>query len=475
MSSATNSRRGITAAWRISGWSTLIFAVGAIVAFFFLHRFVSHEIQRRSDAWLLGEVEVLGDVAERTPKGILYDRIVDEIAELATKEVPTESQNTQNPNDAVFFLELGPDNSLKLWVGKGNSSDYLTPIRAAAIRPGIPGNISVVGAPIPFRIVADKTEAGDTIYLGLSEHNNRLLLRRMRVYFFSSGATIVLLGFILVFVTSRRTLARVEAVTDIAARIGQNDLKSRVPEVDGNDEIARLARTVNGMLDRIEKSVNQLHTITDSLAHDLRSPMTAIRGKLEMVLLADTNGQWSDPLGSAVEEIDRLTELLTKSLDVAEANADALRLRRQHLDLNALLRTIVDLYEPSLTDRGIRVDLYSTGPATIFADSALMHRMLANLLDNAGKHLPAGSKVTFRLSSSAGQILLIVDDDGPGFPPETLSHLFERFVKGPHSKGTGLGLAFVEAVVRAHDGQITAANRTPQGASFTITLPASSV
>ena len=475
MSSATSSRRGITAAWRISGWSTLIFAVGAIVAFFFLHRFVSHEIQRRSDAWLLGEVEVLGDVAERTPKGILYDRIVDEIAELATKEVPSEGQSPLDPNESVFFLELGPDSAVKLWVGRGNSADYLSPIRAAKISPGTPGNISVVGAPIPFRIVADKTEEGDTIYLGLSERNNRMLLRRLRVYFFSSGATIVLFGFILVFVTSRRTLARVESVTNIAARIGQNDLKSRVPEVAGNDEIARLARTVNGMLDRIEKSVNQLHTITDSLAHDLRSPMTAIRGKLEMVLLADTAGQWSDPLGSAVEEIDRLTELLTKSLDVAEANAEALRLRRQHLDLNALLRTIVDFYEPSLTDRGIQVALYSTGPATIFADSALMHRMLANLLDNAGKHLPAGSTVTFRLSSGAGQLQLIVDDDGPGFPPETLTHLFERFVKGPNSKGTGLGLAFVEAVVRAHDGQITAQNRTPQGAFFTIILPASSV
>src|SRR5215469_11178604 len=113
---------GHTAAWRISCWSTLAFAVGSVILFLVLQRFASHEIQRRTDAWLSGEVETLGDVAERTPKNALYDRIVDEVAELATKEVPLELQGGGDPSrQAVFFIETGSDNRLKLWVGKGDS------------------------------------------------------------------------------------------------------------------------------------------------------------------------------------------------------------------------------------------------------------------------------------------------------------------------------------------------------------------
>jgi hypothetical protein len=115
---------GHTAAWRISFWSTLAFAVGSVILFLFLQRFASHEIQRRTDAWLSGEVETLGDVAERTPKNALYDRIVDEVAELATKEVPLEMEGAGDASQSVFFIETGSDNRLKLWAGKGNSGVF---------------------------------------------------------------------------------------------------------------------------------------------------------------------------------------------------------------------------------------------------------------------------------------------------------------------------------------------------------------
>ena len=121
----------------------------------------------------------------------------------------------------------------------------------------------------------------------------------------------------------------------------------------GNDEIAQLARTLNKMLDRIENSVNQLHTITNSLAHDLRSPMMAIRGKLELALLADHEVA-DRSAGFGAGRTGSSFRFLTKSLDVAEANADALHLRKVPVDLDELLRTMVDLYEPSLADRGLK-------------------------------------------------------------------------------------------------------------------------
>src|ERR1700746_1679863 len=106
-----------SAAWRISLWATLAFTCGTVVVFIFLDRFVASDIQRRSDAWLSGEVEVLGDVAERTPNDALYNRVVGEIAELASREVPNKAPSQQDSNDSVFFIQVGKDGVLKLWVG----------------------------------------------------------------------------------------------------------------------------------------------------------------------------------------------------------------------------------------------------------------------------------------------------------------------------------------------------------------------
>src|ERR1039458_8441932 len=120
MSSKTASPALHSAAWRISLWATLAFACGTMLVFVFLHRFVAGDIQRRSDAWLSGEVETLGDVAEHTPKDALYGRVVGEVAELAGKEVPNKASCESTENDSVFFLQTGNDGSLQLWVGAGN-------------------------------------------------------------------------------------------------------------------------------------------------------------------------------------------------------------------------------------------------------------------------------------------------------------------------------------------------------------------
>jgi signal transduction histidine kinase len=225
------------------------------------------------------------------------------------------------------------------------------------------------------------------------------------------------------------------------------------------------------MLDRIESSVHQLHTITESLAHDIRSPLTAIRGKLEIVLSGDLKVEPTEQIVSVIDELDRLSEFLNTSLDVAEAKADALRLSRTNVDLDELVRIMIDLYEPSLSEKGLRVNLRSAGPVTVLADAALLHRVIANLLDNELNHVPASCTVSITLGTSENAATLIVEDDGPGFASEIGLHMFEQRVKGRDSKGHGLGLAFVEAVVRAHAGSVTASNRPEGGALLSITWP----
>ena len=463
-----------SAAWRISLWATLAFACGTMLVFVFLHRFVAEDIQRRSDAWLSGEVEVLGDVAERTPKDALYDRVVGEVAELAGKEVPNKLLSESSSNDSVFFLQTGGDGSLQLWVGAGNGAPNLKAIQAVKIVSDHPTDLHVQGYGVPFRVASIRLNDGSYIYLGLSERDELRVLRSLRLRFFLLWLLLVLFGFGIVFFTTRRMLSHVREITEAASRIGHSDLTARVPTTEEHDEVSHLALTLNHMLDRIENSMHQLHTITDSLAHDLRSPLTAIRGKLEMSLSAALQVEQAEPIVSAIDELDRLTDFLNKSLDVAEAKADALRLNRVPLDLDELLRIMIDLYEPSMSEKGLQIRLQSGGPLTIDADAALIHRMIANLFDNELKHLPSGCAVNLRLQIEGDAALLILEDDGPGFDPEVFLHLFERRVKGRGSDGHGLGLAFIDAVARAHGGTASASNRVEGGAHIVITLPLAS-
>lgn len=460
-----------SAAWRISFLATIAFACGTLVIFVFIHQFVSSDIQRRSDAWLSGEVGVLGDVAGRTPKNALYGRVVSEIAELAAREVPNKSASENNTNNSVFFLQTDAQGLPQLWVGTGDGKSSVEAIETTKFLPDKPTDVRISGFPVPFRVACLRMSDGSHIYLGLSERDELRVLGKMRLRFFLLWLLVVLLGFGIVFLTTRRMLSHVRKITEAASKIGHSDLSERVPATRRNDEVSQLAHTLNRMLDRIESSMHQLHTITDALAHDLRSPLTAIRGKLEMSLAAMNDEENAEPIVSAIEELDQLTDFLNKSLDVAEARADALRLTRTEIDLSQLLGTMVDLYEPSMAEKGLHIRLNNKKGIIVVGDEGLVHRMIANLLDNDLKHVVPASNVDISLQSSDDLAILVFEDDGNGFDPEVLEYLFIRRVKGRTSTSHGLGLAFVDAVARAHGGTVQAMNRETGGARIAVSLP----
>lgn len=470
MSSKTANPVMRSAAWRISFWPTLAFALGTLAVFVFLHRFMARDIQRRTDAWLAGEVDVLSDVAEHTPKNALHDRLVSEVAELASREVPNRATGSSPTGDDVFFLQTDNYGTPQLWVGASSKETVSAALRKHPIPQDQTADIALPDNPIPFRVAVQEAEDGSRIYLGLSERDELRVLDRLRGRFMAMWLTLAFLGFTIVFYTTRRMLRHVQRITEAASQIGHADLGARVPTTRHNDEVGLLAETLNRMLDRIENSMHQLHTITDSLAHDLRSPLTAIRGKLEMSLTAPPD-EHAETLEAAIDELDRLTDFLNTSLDVAEGKADALRLSRRPLDLDELVRAMIDLYEPSMAEKGLQIRIDSEGPLWIEADAALIHRMIANLFDNEMRHLPAQCAVTVALSAADETATLRLEDDGPGFSEEVRPFLFEQRVKGKNSSGHGLGLAFVDAVVRAHGGHVIAENRDRGGARITLTLP----
>jgi len=462
-----------TAAWRISIWTTLAFALGTAVAFSIVYYLVAQGIRERSDTWLTGEAEVLAQVSADTPSDRLYKRVVREVAELATQEVPDERNARGERLNSVFFLVTDPSNSESLlWVGPSSNDVFLNAIQQAKLVPGAPKSIAVEGWSQTFRVVV-KVQKGKTVYLGLSDRGAKHVLHILARRFLMIWGGMFLLGFVISYWSARRTLLRVERITETVARINTEDFGERLPEPGNSDEISRLAKTFNRMLDRLQSSVNQLRTVTGGIAHDLKSPVTLIRGTLESALCHEGNEKWRDSVGEAVEDLDRLLQLLNTTLDLAEAEAGALHMERGPVDLSDVVRQLVDIYQPAMAERHHEVTSDLEAHVVVDADLPLMNRVVSNLLENELTHLPSGCRVTIRLHAHGGSAELVIEDNGPGFPPEIGSRAFERFVKGKQSPGHGLGLAFVDAVVQAHGGVAGISDRAGGGAVITLSLPVS--
>ena len=448
-----------------------MFALGTALAFSIVYVLVAKAMQERSDAWLSGEADVLARVSSDTPRDHLYNRIVGEVAELATQELPDERNGRGQRLNSVFFLEDDPnEKESPLWVGPGSDEAFLRAIERTKPVPGIPQSITVEGWPTTFRVVT-RYEGGRTIYLGLSSRGATYLLRTLTRRFLLLWGTTVMMGFLISYMSARRTLLGVQRITDTVAQIGSKDLAERLPEPVNSDEISRLAKTFNHMLDRIQRSVNELRSVTDAVAHDLKSPATSIRGGLESALSNESKEQSRDSICEAIEGLDRLLNLLNTTLDVAEAQAGALRLDRSTVDLSVVVRHLVDLYQPAIDERHHELVVDLEDGVVVDADCGLLNRVLTNLIENELAHLPIGCQITIRLRSREGSATLMIEDNGPGFPPDISTRAFERFVRGKHSQGHGLGLAFVDAVIRAHNGTVKISENQSSGAVVVLSLP----
>lgn len=283
----------------------------------------------------------------------------------------------------------------------------------------------------------------------------------------------VAFGFMIAVLGLRSTLKRIDAITSAASSIGTGDLSSRVASASRpNDEITRLSRTFNTMLDRISASVNQLRTLSDSVAHDMKSPITSVRGDLEAALSTEDQCLSRELVAGAIENLDRLSEIVTTSLDVAEAEAGALHLRREPSNLADLIHRVTELYAPAFSEHRQTLTTTASEPVNAMLDQRFLIRLLSNLLENELRYAGEGAQVSISLVESEGRAQIKVSDNGPGFPPDLLDKIFQRFAKGDESEGHGLGLAFVRAVAFAHGGRAWVRNlNSPGGAEILVEFP----
>ncbi len=325
------------------------------------------------------------------------------------------------------------------------------------------------------RVVTAALATDRFLQVGISMGDSVALLEHVRRYGLIILATMLSLGAAASWGLAHRAMAGVQAVTQAAEHIAGGHYAERVVSAGQGQEIDDLVRTFNRMADRVQTVMQEMRQVNDHIAHDLRSPLTRIRGLAEAAVTDPTIGEEAAELaGGVVEECDHLIGIINTMLDIAETEAGVQHLQVEPVDLSALAAQAVDLFSGVADDKGVDLDYRADSPPLLRGDRRRLQRALANLVDNAIKYTPAGGRVELSVGTDAGSARIAVRDTGSGIAPEAVPHLFERFYRGDESRqlpGNGLGLSLALAVAHAHGGDILVESKLHAGSRFTLVLP----
>lgn len=327
---------------------------------------------------------------------------------------------------------------------------------------------------VPISAASVRLQGGERLLVG----RNSAGRERFEQALVQAGGMALLAAVLLSLATgwllTRLVFSRVAEISRTADTIMAGDLARRVPVRGTGDEFDHLSETLNQMLDRIGALVTHLRTTTDSLAHDLRSPLTRLRGQIEQLLRPDLpEADRIDLAARALAEADHLLRVFSALTEIARAEAGVGRQEFEPVALTDLAAELADLYAPVAADRGIALTVEGSAPP-IAGNRTLLAQALANLVENALRHAPGGSAIALRLAATPGGASITVADRGPGIPEADRARVLDRFVTLDASRGgrgTGLGLALVAAVAHLHGGTVTLADNAP-GLAVTLALPA---
>lgn len=289
------------------------------------------------------------------------------------------------------------------------------------------------------------------------------------------GTSATLVG---AWLLARSAVQPVHEITEQATRIAAGTLDQRIAAHANTDEYRGLVAVLNGMLERLDFAFRNQRRLTADMSHELRSPLTAMKGEIEVALRAErTPRDYQQVLYSALEEIGRLTEMSDDLLLITRADAGLLTLESAPTDLNAVIECVLQDLKTRIEQQDLNVEctLLQRG-AEASVDAALITRVAHHLIDNAVKFTPPGGTIRITTRRLDGGVIISVQDSGPGIAPDHLPHLFEPFYRIDEARtrgsGTGLGLAMAAAIVRLHGGTIRAGNVQGRGgARFDVELP----
>jgi signal transduction histidine kinase len=299
------------------------------------------------------------------------------------------------------------------------------------------------------------------------------------------------------FLLANRAIRPIAEQTRTAARLRPTQLNERLPIRGSGDELDRLARTFNALLDRTAEYLQQKHDFLANAAHELRTPLAAIHSSVEVALNSDRSAdEYRELLADVIEETESLELLVKQLLLLAEVDADRLKIHAEPVRLEELIQAACDMFQATAESHGIRLEVHLSRDVLVEGNRQHLRQVINNLIDNAIKYTAAKRAAPIQAKDSAEpplaetitislqrdearqQALLVVDDQGIGIAAEHLPHIFDRFYRADPSRarissvtGTGLGLSICHAIVTAHRGQIAATSELGRGSRFTVTLP----
>jgi len=279
---------------------------------------------------------------------------------------------------------------------------------------------------------------------------------------------------------AHRALKPVDRMTAAARRISAEHLSQRVEETGTGDELDNLAITLNQMLTRLDDAFSQVRRFSADASHELQTPLTILKGELEVVLRSKrTAEEYRETLESALEEVDRTAHLVEGLLLLARAEAGVLRMDRQEVDLGQVLEEVYLRLKPLADSRGIELRLGAIEPLSVEGDRERLERMTSNLVDNAIKYTGAEGRVTLGLQHDGKCASILVSDTGRGIAVEEQKQIFQAFYRTSEARslaerGTGLGLSIAQSIAAAHGGTIEVESAPGRGSSFRVTIPITS-
>jgi signal transduction histidine kinase len=315
------------------------------------------------------------------------------------------------------------------------------------------------------------------LQVGKTTETRETLLARFRQVLLIAAAAALAIGLAGGLVLTQSTLRPLRHLRDTVQRIldtGQTD--DRVPITGSGDAVDELSGLFNGMLARITTLIGGMRNALDHVAHDLRTPMTRLRVTAETALATDDPARQREALSDCLEESDRVLSMLNTLMDISEAESGTMRLAIGEVDVAAALKEAATLYEDAAEERSVRVTVEAPAGLTVRADRDRLRQALANLVDNAVKYSPPGGRVDLSAARQGSAVVIQVRDTGPGISAQDLPRIWDRLYRGDQSRSTrglGLGLSLVKASIEAQAGTVDVASRSGQGATFTISLPAS--
>lgn len=304
---------------------------------------------------------------------------------------------------------------------------------------------------------------------------NRLLLARKieqaETLQFISEFLIDAIGMSIIFASlisillGRKILRKMDIISATASNIMSGDLSQRIPISKHNDEFNTLSKNLNSMLERIQQLIKGIREVTDNIAHDLRSPLTRLRSKIEVTLLEPrSEEEYREVLRESVEDIESLIKTFNALLSIAQAEAGNHRMLWQPVNLKKLALDLMDLYMPLVENKHQSLTLQNGVDPVILGSRDLLAQSFGNLLENAIKYTPEGGSIIFKVEDTSNDIIISVSDTGPGIPENEHEHVLEKFYRldsSRHTEGNGLGLSLVKAVASLHKASLKIKNTNP--------------